>query len=201
VVGCAGSPVRGPLCPLGDDGVRASGRLNRRRHGVPKQGDKSPLVQRQCSGTHGKTDSCQVAVSVQAATSTLHLPLDMDLYLRESWDDERARSRAAHVPDDVHRPKWRIALPLIERNVMAGVPPGLMLTDSGYGDIGEFRDGVSRSGLRLCGRRPGSHAQRHRARRRTGNERHECRDGLRGPRRARLSEDDQAHGQSSGTEP
>ena len=54
--------------------------------GFPKQGDKSPGVQRQYSGTLGKTGNCQVAVSVTIATSTMHLPLDMDLYLPQSWD-------------------------------------------------------------------------------------------------------------------
>jgi SRSO17 transposase len=85
---------------------------------------------------------------VTVATSTLHLPIDMDLYLPKSWDTDRARCRAANIPDDiVYRPKWRIALDLIERHVKAGVPLGLMLADSGYGDVGEFRDGVRALGF------------------------------------------------------
>ncbi len=111
--------------------------------GFPKQGNKSPGVQRQYSGTLGKTGNCQIAVSVTIATPTLHLPIDMDLYLPRSWTDDRARCRAAHIPDDVgYRPKWQIALDLIRRNVEAGVPVGLMLADSGYGDVGDFRAGV-----------------------------------------------------------
>jgi hypothetical protein len=58
--------------------------------GFPKQGDESPGVQRQYSGTLGKTGNCQVAVSMTIATRTMHLPLDMDLYLPQSWDDDRA---------------------------------------------------------------------------------------------------------------
>jgi SRSO17 transposase len=78
----------------------------------------------------------------------MHLPLDMDLYLPKSWDDDRARCRAAHIPDDVvYRPKWRIALDLIARNVKAGVPLGLMLADSAYGDVGPLRDGVRALGF------------------------------------------------------
>jgi SRSO17 transposase len=116
--------------------------------GFPKQGNKSPGVQRQYSGTLGKTGNCQVAVSVTLATRTMHLPVDMDLYLPKSWADDRARCRAAHVPDDVeYRPKWRIALDLIERNVKAGRPLGLMLADSAYGDAGGFRDGVRAMGF------------------------------------------------------
>jgi SRSO17 transposase len=116
--------------------------------GFPKQGDKSPGVQRQYSGTLGKTGNCQIAVSVTVATRTLHLPADMDLYLPTSWTDDHRRCRAAHIPDDIdYRPKWRIALELIERNVKAGVPLGLMLADSAYGDVGTFRDGVRALGF------------------------------------------------------
>jgi SRSO17 transposase len=116
--------------------------------GFPKQGDKSPGVQRQYSGTLGKTGNCQVATSITIATRTQHLPVDMDLYLPESWTQNRARCRAAHIPDDVtYRAKWRIALDLIERNVAAGVPLGLMLADSAYGDVGAFRDGVRALGF------------------------------------------------------
>lgn len=116
--------------------------------GFPKQGDKSPGVQRQYTGTLGKTGNCQVATSVTITTRTLHMLVDMDLYLPESWTEDRPRCRAAHIPDDVeYRPKWRIALDLIERNVAAGVPLGLMLADSAYGDVGAFRDGVRALGF------------------------------------------------------
>jgi SRSO17 transposase len=116
--------------------------------GFPKQGDKSPGVQRQYTGTLGKTANCQVAPSLTICTSTQELPIDMDLYLPKSWADDRARCRAAHIPDDVEfRAKWQIALDLIERNVAAGVPKGLLLADGAYGDVGEFRERVRKLGL------------------------------------------------------
>ena len=116
--------------------------------GFPKQGDKSPGVQRQYSGTLGKTGNCQVATSITIATRTLHVPIDMDLYLPKSWTEDRPRCRAAHIPDDAeYRAKWRIALDLIKRNVAAGVPLGLMLADSAYGDVCAFRDGVRALGF------------------------------------------------------
>lgn len=111
--------------------------------GFIKQGDKSPGVQRQYTGSAGKTTNCQIGVSLTVATRTMELPIDMDLYLPESWADDRPRCRAAHIPDDVqYRPKWRIALDLAERAVAAGHPPGLVLADSAFGDVGDFRDGV-----------------------------------------------------------
>ncbi len=66
--------------------------------GFPKQGTKSPGVQLQYSGPLGKTGNCQLAVSVTVATGTMHLPIDMDLYLPESWAKDRKRCRAAHIP-------------------------------------------------------------------------------------------------------
>ena len=108
--------------------------------GFPKQGDKSPGVQRQYSGTLGKTGNCHVATSLTIATGTQHLPVDMDLYLPQSWAEDRARCRAAHIPDEVeYRATWRIGLDLIERNLKAGIPRGLLLGDSAYGDVGAFR--------------------------------------------------------------
>ncbi len=116
--------------------------------GFPKQGDKSPGVQRQYTGTLGKTGNCQVAPSLTICTRTQELPVDMDLYLPKSWADDRPRCRAARIPDDLdYRPKWQIALALIERNVAAGVPKGVLLGDSGYGDVGDFREGVRELGL------------------------------------------------------
>jgi SRSO17 transposase len=116
--------------------------------GFPKQGEKSPGVQRQYSGTLGKTGNCQIAVSVTIATPTMHVPIDMDLYLPKSWAENRARCKAAHIPDDVvYRPKWRIALDLIERNIKAGIPRGLLHADSGYGDAGPFREAVRALGF------------------------------------------------------
>jgi SRSO17 transposase len=116
--------------------------------GFPKQGEMSPGVQRQYSGTLGKTGNCQVATSITVATRTQHVLIDMDLYLPTVWTEDRARCRAAHIPDAIeYRPKWRIALDLIERNVAAGVPLGVMLGDSAYGDVGEFREGVRALGF------------------------------------------------------
>jgi SRSO17 transposase len=116
--------------------------------GFIKQGDKSPGVQRQYTGSAGKTTNCQLAVSLTVATRTLELPIDMDLYLPESWATDRKRCRAARIPDEVvYRPKWRIALDLAESAVAEGVAPGLALADSAFGDVGDFRDGLRALGL------------------------------------------------------
>lgn len=116
--------------------------------GFLKQGNKSPGVQRQYTGSAGKTTNCQIGVSLTLTTRTLELPVDMDLYLPTSWTEDRARCREAHIPDDVeYRAKWRMALDIITHAREAGYPPGLVIADCAYGDVGDFRQGVRELGL------------------------------------------------------
>ena len=53
--------------------------------GFLKKGKKSVGVQRQYTGSAGKVTNCQVGVSLTLATQTMHLPVDFELYLPESW--------------------------------------------------------------------------------------------------------------------
>ena len=58
------------------------------------------------------------------------------------------RRQEAHVPEAVEfRTKPQIALAQIEAAVKAGVAPGIVLTDAGYGSDGAFRAGVTGLGL------------------------------------------------------
>jgi SRSO17 transposase len=108
--------------------------------GFPKQGKHSVGVARQYSGTLGKVANCQVAVSLQHATATASLPVDWALYLPEEWTEDPARCAAAGVPVPVrHRPKWRLALDLIDRARRAGLADQRVIADAGYGTIAEFR--------------------------------------------------------------
>jgi SRSO17 transposase len=54
--------------------------------GFAKDGDASPGVARQYSGTLGKVGNCQIAVSVHAATDRASGVLGWRLYLGRSWD-------------------------------------------------------------------------------------------------------------------
>ena len=69
--------------------------------GFAKQGMRSVGVQRQYSGTLGKTGNCQVAVTCHYAERTLAWPVGVRLYLPKRWAEDRDLRRAAHVPDDV----------------------------------------------------------------------------------------------------
>jgi SRSO17 transposase len=116
--------------------------------GMLKQGRESPGVQRQYTGSAGKTANCQIAVSLTLCTRTSELAADMDLYMPAEWIEDDIRRHKARVPVElVFRPKWKIALDLIERAVAADYPKGLVLADSAYGDVGAFRRRIRELGL------------------------------------------------------
>ena len=66
--------------------------------------------------------------------------LDSDLFLPEqSWDMDRPRCKAAHIPDDItYRSKWLIALEQIERAVSNGVRFDWLTFDEWYGGKPDF---------------------------------------------------------------
>ncbi len=53
--------------------------------GMLKQGTHSPGVQRQYTGSAGKIANCQLAISLSVASAGEQVPIDMELYLPESW--------------------------------------------------------------------------------------------------------------------
>ena len=114
----------------------------------PKKGEHSVGVARQYSGILGKTDNCQVAVTLSLANATMSVPCAVRLYLPHSWADDLPRRRTAGVPDDVvFAEKWRIALAQIERSLADGLPRAPILADAGYGDATAFREGITALGL------------------------------------------------------
>src|SRR4249919_1462393 len=63
-----------------------------------KKGRHSVGVARQYSGTLGKTDNCQVAVSLHYAAATGDYPVALRLFLPESWVSQPERMDAVRVP-------------------------------------------------------------------------------------------------------
>ena len=104
-----------------------------------KQGDKTPGVKRQWCGTVGKTENCIVTVHLAYASGDFHCLLDGDLFLPQDWSEDRDRCRAAGIPDEVvYRPKWKIALELLDRARGNGVAFRWLTFDEGYGGKPEF---------------------------------------------------------------
>lgn len=116
--------------------------------GFPKKGVYSVGVARQYSGTLGRVDNCQVAVSLHLAGEAGSGCVAMRLYLGKEWTDDRARMTSVGVPAAVEfETKPEIALKQIDEALAAGVRKHLVLADAGYGDVTEFRAGLRERGL------------------------------------------------------
>jgi SRSO17 transposase len=115
----------------------------------PKQGKCSVGVQRQYCGALGKKANCQVAVSVHYVSPWGHYPLDVRLYLPDSWLSDDERLGKAGVPEGERRAltKPEIALELLDGARAEGLPGWAVVADAGYGASGEFRDGLEARGL------------------------------------------------------
>jgi len=125
--------------------------------GLPKKGKLSVGVARQYCGQLGKRENCQVAVTLSVAHEAASLPIAYRLYLPEAWAADPARRAMAGVPEEVEfRTKPSIALDQIGQALAAGVPPGVVVTDAGYGNDTDFRDGVTALGLAYVAGIPGT---------------------------------------------
>ena len=116
--------------------------------GTAKKGDKTPGVQRQYCGRTGKIDNCIVTVHLACLYKEFKTLIDSDLFLPEkSWSADRARCRAADIPDDVvYRPKSEIALELYRRAVANGIHFDWLTFDEWYGSKPSFLSELARLG-------------------------------------------------------
>jgi SRSO17 transposase len=116
--------------------------------GHPKKGTHSVGVARQYSGTLGRVDNCQIAVSLHLAGESVSGCIAYDLYLPEQWATDAERRQKTGVPAEIpFRPKWQIALDQLDGALQAGVRNHVVLADAGYGEITEFRDALTERGL------------------------------------------------------
>ena len=126
-----------------------------------KWGDQTPGVQRQYLGCVGKPDNGIVTVHVGVARGRFQALLDADLYLPESWDQDRQRCRAAGIPDQVrYRPKWRIALDQLARLSRNGMRFDWLVFDEGYGAAVPFLEVLGIVGQRFVAEVPVNFAVR-----------------------------------------
>jgi SRSO17 transposase len=111
--------------------------------GFPKKGTKSVGVQRQYSGTLGRTDNCQIGVFANYCSPKGHTFVDRRLFLPEDWANDGPRREEAGIPEEViFRTKPALALEMLAQAVADGVPLRWAGGDSVYGDNPTFVQGV-----------------------------------------------------------
>jgi SRSO17 transposase len=114
--------------------------------GFLKQGKASCGVGRQYTGSAGKITNCQVGVFAAYVSRHGHAFIDRALYLPKAWTGDPARMAAAHVPPGTtFATKPRLAVAMIERALVAGVPFRWVAADTVYG-CGEIEGRLRRAG-------------------------------------------------------
>ncbi|MGI5144043.1 IS701 family transposase [Streptomyces sp. CA-106110] len=109
--------------------------------GFAKKGRASVGVARQYSGTLGGVFPCQIGVMAAWATGRGQALIDREIYQPREWTEDRARCRAAHVPDTVgFATKPRLAEQMIART-LPNLPEDRVwvAADEVYGRDGAFR--------------------------------------------------------------
>jgi len=113
-----------------------------------KKGTATVGVQRQYTGTAGRTENAQVAVYLAYAARAGTAFIDRALYLPQSWAGDPARCRAAGVPEAaVFATKPALAKAMIARALDAGTPAAWATADEVYGQDPQLRAELARRGL------------------------------------------------------
>ena len=113
-----------------------------------KKGTATVGLQRQYTGTAGRTENAQVAVYLAYAARAGTAFIDRALYLPQSWAGDPARCRAAGVPEAaVFATKPTLAKAMIARALDAGTPAAWATADEVYGQDPQLRAELARRGL------------------------------------------------------
>lgn len=113
-----------------------------------KQGGDSVGVQVQYAGCLGHTANSQVLVTIGVAQEHASAPLAAQLFLPEAWARDADRRADCHVPAHlVFQTKTAIALDLVRRLDLEGLPHYPVLADSAYGEVVAFRDALTARGF------------------------------------------------------
>jgi SRSO17 transposase len=114
--------------------------------GFLKKGTRSAGVQRQYSGTAGRTENCQVGVFLAYATDRGRTLIDRRLYLPTSWTDDRDRCRQAGINDDVaFETKVAMAKAMVRRAIADKIPFRWVTADAAYGFSKGWRSELERA--------------------------------------------------------
>lgn len=108
--------------------------------GFLKKGTISAGVQRQYSGTAGRTENCQIGVFAAYASDRGRALVDRELYLPRSWTEDPDRCRAARIPaDKPFATKPELARVMVRRALDSALPIAWVTADAAHGQEQHFR--------------------------------------------------------------
>ena len=127
--------------------------------GHPKQGDKTPGVQRQYCGEHGKVENSVVGVHLLYTDNHPDNPfscmLDSSLYLPKSWENDPIRRQEAGIPDDLHhQSEWQLGVDMVLEAMSNGIRFSWVTFDEGFGKVPAFLFALDALGVRSVGEVP-----------------------------------------------
>ena len=103
--------------------------------GFIKKGTKSAGVQRQYSGTAGRTENCQLGVFLAYGSARGRAFLDRELYLPESWIADQERCQEAGIPTGTaFATKPALARRMLARAFARDMPAAWVVADETYGN-------------------------------------------------------------------
>jgi SRSO17 transposase len=115
--------------------------------GFLKKGTHSCGVARQYSGTAGRTENCQIGVFLTYATSKGHTFIDRELYLPQSWIEDKERCCSVGVPEEIEfSTKLQLAKRMLLRAQASGMSVRWVTADALYGSDHRFRRTVEECG-------------------------------------------------------
>jgi SRSO17 transposase len=121
----------------------------------PKVGRASVGVHRHSARSLSGIVNCQVGVCTHALSDTIGCPINWRLFIPPAWERDAQRRAAAHVPDSVrYRPKWLLALDMLDELSSWQLHPRVVLVDTPYGEPGPFLEALDRRQLRYVAQLP-----------------------------------------------
>ncbi|MFH8574357.1 IS701 family transposase [Streptomyces sp. NPDC017993] len=116
--------------------------------GFLKKGTASAGVQRQVSGTAGRTENCQIGVFAAYASPKGRALVDRELYLPKSWTGDADRCRAVGIPEDRgFATKGELARAMILRALASPLPIAWVTGDCAYGQEWRMRRTLEEAGI------------------------------------------------------
>ena len=120
--------------------------------GFRKKGKYSACVGRQYLGCIGKHDNGQVAVVAGLSTGKHYCPVDLSLFMPESWQDDQIRRLKAKVPDHItHQSKPKMALEMIRDLKANNIKFNYVGFDALYGSSFSLIENLDNEGIAFIG--------------------------------------------------